>query len=147
MSDVANVLSDTLAQGQATITRAQVTDVENAIPLLVPAAQAGNVHVDVYDYYMNGATLTQRWHTSSAKGTACTAPSTSNDASLIATGSDLIVAVSCMTYSPWVGTFMGGPYILGSSTFTITQNSSSTPYASLIISCVTTSGGTTPCNG
>ena len=147
MADVANVVSDTIAQAQGTITRAQISDIEKTIPLLVPAKEAAAVQVDVYDYYLNGATLTKRWYTASPTGSSCAAPKTSTYSSMIPTGSDLIVAVACRSYTPWVGKFMGGPYLLGSSVFTITQTIVTTPYANLTIPCVTTSGGNTPCAG
>ena len=147
MADVANIVSDTIAQAQGTITRAQISDIEKTIPLLVPAKEAAAVQVDVYDYYLNGATLTKRWYTASPTGSSCAAPNTSSYKSMISTGSDLIVAVACRSYTPWVGKFMGGPYLLGSSVFTITQTIVTTPYANLIVSCVTKTGGNTPCAG
>jgi len=155
MTDVATTVADTVAQYKTSITRAQVTDIENTIGLLIQPNQAANVQVDVYDYYLAGATstsagtVTKRWSTKSPNGTSCAAPSTTYYASMMGpTGgpyNDVIVAVSCMSYTPWVGQFMGSTNLLGAASFTLTQSIASVPYASKTVSCY--SSGTTLCNG
>ena len=144
--EVSVAVSDSVAQYKNTITRAQVSDIENIIALIVAASQVDNVQVDVYSYYMNGNTVTKRWSTKSPKSTVCAAPVTSNYANMMLPGNDVIVAVSCMKYTPWVGTFMGGQNLLGSSSFTLTQALAAVPYQSKAVNCVTASGGSTVCN-
>jgi len=139
MTDVAQVVSDTVAQTKSTITAGQLTDYYKSVQLLLPSAQASNAHVDVYDYYLNGTTLTKRWSSASSGGSSCATPNTTNYSNMMANGNDVIVAVSCMAYTPWVGTFMGGPNVLGATSFTLTQTVAATPYLSKTIVC---SGGT-----
>ncbi len=149
MTDVAVTVSDTVAQYKTSITRAQVTDIENAIALIMPPSQAANVQVDVYGYYMNGTSVTKRWSTKSPNATACAAPNISLFASMMGPNTeynDVVVAVACMNYTPWVATFMGTQNILGKASFTLTQSIATIPYQSKSINCLTSAGGTTSCN-
>jgi len=148
MTDVAVTVSDTVAQYKNTVTRAQISDIENAIALIMPPSQAANVQVDVYGYYMNGSAVTKRWSTKSPGATACAAPNISNFNNMMGPSTaynDVVVAVACMNYTPWVATFMGSSNILGAASFTLTQSIASVPYQSKSINCVTTAGGTTSC--
>jgi len=144
MTDVATAVSDTVSQYKSTIRRSNVTDIENAIKLIVPNAAASTVQVDVYDYYLNGASLTKRWSTKSPNGTACAAPTTTNFSQMMAPGNDVIVAVSCMKYTPWVGTLFGSS-LLGGTSFTLKASIAAVPYASKVLNCYTGSTGTTSC--
>lgn len=146
MNDVATVMSDSVAQYKDTLTRATITDMENSIDMIIPFSQASNVQVDVYGYYSNNGAITKRWSTKSSHGTSCSAPNTSLFTNMMGPGNDIIVAVACMNYTPWVGSFMGGSQLLGSPNFTLTQSVATVPYASKTIKCVTVTGGTTLCS-
>ena len=145
LTDVSMVVSDSVAQYKDSITRAQVADIENAIALVMPASQAAGVQVDVYDYYLNGATLTKRWSTKSPGGTACAAPNTSGYSNMMGPGNDVIVAVSCLGYTPVVVSF-GAQSMMGATSFTMTKTLAAVPYQSRIVKCLTAAGGTTLCN-
>ena len=145
MTDVATAVSDTVSQYKSTIRRSDVTDIENSIKLIMPSsAAATNVQVDVYDYYLNGSTVTKRWSTKSPNATNCAAPATTNFSKMMVPGNDVIVAVSCMKYTPWVTTLFGNS-MLGASSFTLKQSITAVPYASKVLNCYTGSSGTTPC--
>lgn len=144
LTDIATVTSDAVAQFPNTLTRANITDIENTINLIMPSG-AANVQVDVYDYYMNGGTITKRWSTKSPNATNCPAPSTTNLSTLMGAGNDVIVATSCMKYTPWVVTY-GAQSLMGAASFNITQTFAAVPYGSTTLKCVTISGGSTLCN-
>jgi Flp pilus assembly protein TadG len=145
LTDVASFASDTVAQYPNTIYRTtNITDIENGIKLIMPK-RASSVQVDIYDYRMVGTTITKIWSTKSPNATNCPAPSTANLSTLMSTGNDVIVATSCMIFTPWVATFLGKS-LLGASSFNLTQTFASVPYGSATLNCYTGTTGTTLCN-
>ena len=66
-----------------------------------------NIRVEIYQYRNVAGTITNQWSRKSASGAACATPSTSGMGSLMTDGNDLIVAVICTTYSPYIATFLG----------------------------------------
>ncbi len=122
MTSIASTVSDTISQYQTTIQRATVIDIFNAKDIIMPTAtQQANVHVDVYGYYMKNGAPTPRWNVGNGIGPACNAPDTTGYAALMAGGNDIIVSVSCMTYSPVITQFMGSN-LMGSTSFVINQS-------------------------
>jgi hypothetical protein len=63
---------------------------------------------------------------------------------LMGAGNDLIVARTCMNYSPVVATFLGQT-ILGSTTFLVKQTISVRPRSSLQLTCYDTVVNGTKC--
>lgn len=145
MTDISNAVSDSVAQYKDKIIRSDVTDIENAIKLIMLPAQVAKVQVDVYDYYLKSAVVTTRWSTKSPGGTNCLAPDTTKFSTLMTPGNDVIVAVTCMTYTPWVATFFGNN-LLGATSFNLSQAVAAVPYQSTVLNCYTTSPGSTPCS-
>ena len=145
ITSTASTMSDTIAQYSDTITRQAVTDIFNAVGLTMQPTPDTDVHVDVFGYYMKSGAATLRWQVNNGKGPICTAPDTSNFANLMATGNDLIVAVSCMNYKPFITTFMGDN-ILGASTFKLNQTVMSRPRGSTTLNCIIATGSTTSCS-
>ena len=143
---IAATIGDTVTQTPTTIVRATIVDYFNAVNIIMPPAQAANVHVNVYGYYLKNGAPTQRWNVASSGGPACTAPDTTNFASLMTTGNDLVVSVACMTYSPPMAQFMG-KNLMGSTSFLMNQTITSRPRTSQSLNCVTASGGSTVCTG
>lgn len=142
----AATISDTIAQYQTTIVRSNITDIFNAIGLIMQPTPTANVRVNVYGYYLNGTAPTIRWQVTNGSGPTCSLPDTTNFSSMMSTSSnDLVVAVTCMNYTPWVATFLG-TNLLGGTTFLLQQTIASRPRASATLNCVTTSGGSTACS-
>ena len=137
-------ISDTIAQYQTTVTKDNITDIFNTVNMVMQPTPAANVRVNVYGYYLNGTTPTIRWQRNNGGSPSCAAPNASNFTSLMSSSNDVIVAVSCMNYTPWVATFMG-TNLLGSTTFLLSQTIASRPRASATLNCVTASGGSTAC--
>ena len=146
VTDVSNVVSDSVAQYKDTVIRSDVTDIENAINLIMLPAQVANVQVDVYDYYLKNAAVTKRWSTMSPGGASCSAPDTSKFSTLMVPGNDVIVAVTCMTYTPWVVSIFTSTDLLGAASFNLSQSVAAVPYQSTVLNCYTTSPGSTPCS-
>ena len=63
---------------------------------------------------------------------------------LMTAGNDLVVAQSCMTYTPYVATFMGTK-IIGKTSFKIEQTIMVRPRSSAKLDCYTTASLTTLC--
>ena len=145
MTDISDAVSDSVAQYKDTLLRSDVTDIQNIINLIMLPAQVSSVQVDVYDYYLNGAAVTKRWSTISPGGTNCLAPDTSKYSTLMSPGNDVIVAVTCMTYTPWVATLFGNN-LLSATSYNLQHSVAAVPYQSKMLNCYTTSSGSTPCN-
>ena len=139
------MIGDTISQSPTTITRAAVTDIFNAVALIMQPTPAAQVRVNVYGYYLKNGAATIRWQVNNGGGPSCTAPDTSNFANLMASGNDLVVSVSCMNYAPVITSFMGQS-ILGGTTFLLNQSIALRPRGSLTLNCVTVSGGNTSCS-
>jgi Flp pilus assembly protein TadG len=142
----AATVSDTISQYQTTIARSNITDIFNVIGLIMQPTPTANVRVNVYGYYLNGTAPTVRWQVTNGSGPSCSLPDTTNFQTMMSTSSnDLVVAVTCMNYTPWVATFLGSN-LLGGTTMLLQQTIASRPRASATLNCVTVSGGTTACS-
>lgn len=145
VTSTAATISDTIAQYPNTITRATVTDIFSAVGLIMQPTPASDVHVNVYGYYMKNGSPTLRWQANNGSGPTCRAPDTGNFANLMTSGNDLIVSVTCMTYSPFITSFMGNN-ILGATSFLLNQTIASRPRGSTTLNCITVAGGSTSCS-
>jgi len=137
-------ISDTIAQSSSTIVRSTVTDIFNSIPMIMQPTPTADVHVDVYGYRLNGATVTQRWKVTNGNGPVCSTPDTTNFAGMMSASNDLVVSVTCMNYTPFIATFLG-TNLLGSTSFLLNQQITSRPRSSTTLDCVTASGSATLC--
>jgi len=140
----AATVGDTVSQFSTTILKSDVDDIFNSVSMIMSPTPATDVHVDVYDYYLNVTTVTKRWSHGNGNGPTCSAPNTSNFASLMVNGNDLVVGVACMSYTPFIATFMG-TNLLGSTSFLLNQTVTTRPRTSLSLNCVTAKGGSTVC--
>jgi Flp pilus assembly protein TadG len=140
----AATISDTVAQYQTTIARPTIVDTFNAVGMIMSPTPASDVHVDVFGYYLKNGAPTLRWQVNSTGGPACNAPDTSNFAGLMASGNDLVVGVSCMSYAPFVAQFLGSN-LIGPTTFLLNQTITSRPRSTLTLTCVTVPNGAIPC--
>ena len=141
----ASTIGDTIAQYSTTIPRTTITDIFNAVGMIMSPTPASNVRVNVYGYYlMNGTTPTVKWTVTNGNGPICNAVDPTNFANLMSAGNDLVVSVSCLNYSPFIAQFLG-TNLLGSTSFLLNQTITSRPRASLALNCVTVAGGSTAC--
>ena len=130
----ASVVADLVTQSDSTITTATIDDYFNAASLVMKPTPMTNVRVEVYQYRNSAGVITNQWRRKSANGSNCTAPSTSGMSNLMTDGNDLIVAVICTQYTPYIATFLGHN-ILGATTFTMSEQIALRPRQSSTLAC------------
>jgi Flp pilus assembly protein TadG len=135
----AGATADLVAQSRTTILKTTVDDYYNATAMIMDPTPAANVRVEVFGFRDVKGTITKIWQTSSGTGPSCslTAPSTATMKPLMTAGNDVIVARSCISYSPYVASFMGKT-IMGASTFLLNQTIAVRPRSSLQLTCYQT---------
>jgi Flp pilus assembly protein TadG len=134
MTSTASVVADLTGQGSSTIPKASITDYMLVAGMISNPLPASGVRVNVYDYKKSGGSAELRWNTSNDTGPACAAPSTAGMTDLMTAENDIIVAQACMTYVPYVATFLGDS-ILGASTFDVQQDIMVRPRSSAQLIC------------
>ncbi len=139
VTSTAAMMSDTISQYANTITRASITDIFNGVSLLMQPTSDTLVHVDIYDYTWVGTTPTLSWKVNSAGVPKCNLPDTSNLGNLMAAGNDIVISVSCFTFTPFFAN------VLGTGGYLLNQSIASRPRASATLKCITQAGGTTAC--
>ncbi len=116
----ASVVADLVTQNDSTVKAADIDDYFKAAALVMKPTPMTNVRVEVYQYRNASGAINNQWSRKSTTGTACTAPTTAGMANLMTDGNDLIVAVVCTRYTPYVATFLG-ENILGATTFSMNE--------------------------
>ncbi len=146
ITSAASSVADTVGQSStATTTKAIVLDDMNAVNMIMAPTPIADVHVDIYDYRVVGGAVTNPWKMNNGSGPACAAPIVTNMPALMASGNDLIVAVACMNYSPFIAAFMG-TNILGATTFKLQQTITSRPRATAKLDCYVSGTSGTVCS-
>jgi|GEM_PF-5906026 len=129
ITSTASTLADAVGQNQGTVSAATIADDMNVVGMIMAPSPVSDVHVDLFDYRMVGTTPKIQWQVAGSTGPACSAPIIPNMSSLMTAGNDVIVAVACMNYTPYVATFLG-TNLLGSTSFTIQQTITARPRGS-----------------
>jgi hypothetical protein len=141
ITTVAGAVADLTSQNRTTVLKSQVDDYMRVTNLIVNPLPDDGVTVKVFGYRNSGGTPSKIWETSNASGPGCSAtPSTSGYSDLMTAGNDLVVAQACMTYEPWVATFLG-KNLLGDTFFNVEQAVVVRPRSTLVLTCQVTSGG------
>ena len=130
----ASVIADLVTQNNATVLSTDIDDYFKAAALVMKPTPITNIRVEVYQFYKVGTTVTPGWNRKSANGTACAAPTTSGMNSLMTDGNDLVVAVLCTSYSPYIATFLGQS-ILGATSFSMSEQIANRPRQSVTLNC------------
>lgn len=130
----ASVVADLVSQNKTTVTAAKITDYFDAAELVMSPTPVANVRIDLYGFYDNSGTITQRWSESSTGGSACSAPSTTSMDELMTDGNDVVVAVVCTQYTPYIATFLG-ENILGATSFTLREEIALRPRMTATLAC------------
>lgn len=143
VTSVASATADLVGQNRTSILKSDVEDYFKVVKLIMNPTPDSKVKVVVYNYRFDAAANTVKltWKVDNGKGPACTdAPNTSGMKALMSAGNDLIVAQSCMKYTPYVATFLG-KNVLGETEFDVEQIVTLRPRSSLQLNCEVTSGG------
>jgi Flp pilus assembly protein TadG len=132
----ASVVADLVTQNDGAVTSTNIDDYFKAAALVMKPTPMSNIRIEVYAYYKVGTVVTNRWVRKSTTGAACTAPSTAGMTNLMTDGNDLVVAVLCTNYTPYIATFLGQS-ILGATTFTMNEQIALRPRQSSVLTCAT----------
>lgn len=116
----ASVVADLVTQNDTTVKATDIDDYFKAASLVMKPTPMTNVRVEVYQYRNVSGAVTTQWNRKTTTGAACKTPSTTGMTNLMTDGNDLIVAVICTKYTPYVATFLGTK-VLGATTFTMNE--------------------------
>jgi Flp pilus assembly protein TadG len=134
----ASVVADLVAQNDTTLASTLFPDYINAAELIIKPTPIANARVEVFQFHQDPVTkaISSQWRYSSTGGSNCstTAPSTTGMGTLMTDGNDLVVARVCITYSPYVASFMGTK-ILGATSFLMTEQIALRPRQSSTLAC------------
>ncbi len=143
VTTVASAVADLTAQNRTTVLKPQVEDYMQVANLILNPMPDDGVTVKVYGYRNSGGAPSLIWQTTNGSGPGCSGtPSTSGYSDLMTAGNDLVVAQACMTYEPFIATFLGKD-ILGATFFNVEQAVVVRPRSTLVLTCQTSSGGAT----
>jgi len=131
----ASVVADLVTQNDTTVASTTIEDYFNAAELAMKPTPIDGIRVEVFQFRNNSGTISRTWYKKSTTGTSCGAdPSTTGMASLMTDGNDLIVARVCMTYTPYIATFLGEA-ILGATAFSMNEQIALRPRMSTTLAC------------
>ena len=104
----ASAVADLVAQQPAQFLRSTVMDEFNAAYMIMSPSPQADVHVEVFGFRKAGSgAISQIWKVDNGAGPSCGAAiSTASMGTLMAAGNDVIVARSCIIYTPYVAQFM-----------------------------------------
>lgn len=130
-----SVVADLVTQNSKTVTAADITDYFKAAELVMKPTPITDIRIEVYQYRADDdGTITNQWSEKSANGSDCDAPDTTGMASLMTDKNDLIVAVVCTTYAPYIASFLGKD-ILGATSFEMNEQIALRPRQSPDLVC------------
>ncbi len=134
----ASAVADLVTQNAATVKATDITDYFKAAELVLKPRPIADVRIEVNQFRKASGVITRSWHQDSTGGPDCTTPSTTGMDTLMTDGNDLIVAVVCTTYTPYVATFLGKK-VLGATTFNMSEQIALRPRQSTALDCATCS--------
>jgi Flp pilus assembly protein TadG len=137
----ASVVADLVTQNanaadNTKTTAASISDFFKASELVLKPLDINNVHIEVFQYRKISGAPVNQWHKASTGGTSCGSPSTSGMNNLMTDGNDVIVAMVCTTYSPYIANFLGKA-ILGATSFTLSEQIALRPRQASTLDCPT----------
>lgn len=142
----ASVVSDLVSQNRTNVLKTTVDDYYKAAEMIIAPTPAADFHIDVYGYRKVAGAVVQIWKTAKGGGPVCTTtPDTSAMPSLMTANNDVVVAIACMQYAPYVASFMGKD-ILGATSFNVEQAIMVRPRSTTTLTCYQTSVGGAVCS-
>lgn len=143
----AGATADLVAQQRTDILKTTLQDYYNASAMILSPTPMSAVRVELFGFRTVGTSINKIWQTSNGTGPSCGAvPSTATMAPLMVAGNDVVVARTCMNWTPYMATFLGTK-LLGATTFLVSQSISVRPRSSLTVTCwETTKADNTVCS-
>jgi Flp pilus assembly protein TadG len=134
----ASVAADLMAQNRTTVLKPATLDYFAAVDLIMAPTPSTRTRVNLYGFRSSGGAISQIWTTSNNKGPACsTLPNTADMGPLMTANNDVVVAIACMEYTPYVATFLGVD-VLGSTSFDVEQTVMVRPRSTALLICYQT---------
>lgn len=134
----ASVVADLVTQNDTTLVSTSIPDYINAAEMIVKPTSIAKTRVEIFQFHQDpiSKAISSQWRYSSAGGSNCStsAPSTTGMASLMTDGNDLIVARVCLTYTPYVASFLGTK-VLGATSFKMSEQIALRPRQSTALGC------------
>jgi Flp pilus assembly protein TadG len=141
----ASVVADLVSQNRTSVLKAAVDDYYNAAELVMAPTAATAFRVNVFGYRKVGGVATEIWKTSSGSGPTCsTVPDTAAMLPLMTADNDIVVAITCTDYAPYMANFMGYN-IMGGATFDVEQAIMVRPRATTQLTCYQATVGSAVC--
>ena len=142
----ASVVADLVSQNRTSVLKTAVDDYYKASEMIIAPTPAADFHVDVYGYRKISGAVAQVWKTAKTGGPSCgTTPDVSAMPALMTANNDVIVAIACMDYAPYVASFLG-EQVLGATTFNVEQAIMVRPRSTTTLTCYATTVGGTVCS-
>jgi Flp pilus assembly protein TadG len=130
--------ADLITQQRSSVLKSYITDSYKATDMIMAPTAANEVRIELFGYRNVSGTITKIWSTNNGVGPSCGAiPATTSMATLMTAGNDVVIARTCMNYSPAVASFMGTT-IMGATTFLLNQSISVRPRSTLQLNCYQT---------
>jgi hypothetical protein len=118
MTSTASIVADLVGQNKPEVASASLTDYFKVIGMINNPGPTSGITVHIETHKPNGPASELRWQKTSTAGPGCTAVNSVGIKDLMDAGNDIIVTQACMTYVPFIATFLGNS-ILGQPTFKV----------------------------
>jgi len=142
----ASVVADLVSQNRSSVLKSSIDDYYNAAELVMAPTPASSVRINLFGYRNVSGSVTQIWKTSNGIGPTCsTTPDTSAMTSLMTANNDIVVAITCMDYTPYVATFLG-ENLIGGTNFNVEQAIMVRPRSTTTLTCYQTVVGSAVCS-
>lgn len=136
LSYSANAVADLVSRLESPATKAKIEDAFKAVDVVMKSAQPTPVRVEVWNYRKNASgNAAWVWRHKSDTGSDCAVPVTTQLATLMAAGNDIIVAVTCATYTPIIFRFTGRTILRTSQSFPMREQIVMRPRFSVLLDC------------
>jgi Flp pilus assembly protein TadG len=140
----ASLTADLVAQQKNSILKGQIQDTYNAVEMIMSPTPMSNVRVEVYGFRKKASAVggvSQEWSTNNGQGPACAnAMTPATYLPLMSVDNDIVVARTCLVFSPYVAGFLGHS-IMGATSFPVSAAIAVRPRASLKLDCFVTTVG------
>jgi Flp pilus assembly protein TadG len=142
----ASVVADLVTQNRTSVLATTINDYYSAAELVMAPTPASDVRIEVFGYRDVGGAVTEMWKTDNGQGPDCdTTPDTASMPDLMTASNDVVVAMACMEYQPYIGTFLGKE-LIGGTSFKVEQAIMVRPRSTTQLTCYETTVGGAVCS-
>jgi Flp pilus assembly protein TadG len=149
---ISGAVADLVSKNRTRVNADDIQKYFSVSGMILKPLAASNVKVRVIGYRLEGTNVKKQWVVESTGSATCSAdPSTASMASLMAASNDLVVAQTCMTYAPYIGSFFfnraGHKFTntMGPGTFLVEEVVTQRPRSSTTLDCYPEKTSTIKC--